>query len=107
MLAFTTISITPLYSYEGEQLSKGFIKKLDPTRKLKKLIKELESFSNKTSVEDLKDFIQSFKSFAEEQTGTRISSDDLYHLFRNKVAELKLPIDPRNYKFLFKKSIRA
>ncbi len=45
LLAFTTKSTMPLYSYEGEQLSKGFIKKLDPTRKLKKLIKELESFS--------------------------------------------------------------
>lgn len=97
-------SITPIYSYAETGFSRELAKNnLDPSKGIKKFLKKLESFSEKTNIGELKDFLQSFKSYAEEQTGIRITSNDLYNLFQDKLIELNIPIDPSSYKFLFSK----
>lgn len=103
LLVFLTAIITPLYTFEKTASVIGVIKNLDPTKKIKKYIAELESFSSATSVDELAKFLKSLRAFTEEQTGIRISSNDLYNAFQNKVIELDIPIDPSDFEFLFSK----
>lgn len=93
MMPATSVSAT-----EDISVSKGFFKEVDQTKKLMKYVKKLESFDENTSFSELSKLFRSFKSYAEKESGRKISFKELYKEFYNKIIEYNIPLNPEDLK---------
>jgi hypothetical protein len=98
-----------LYSGEELDVPKGLIDNINPAKKLKKLknfVKELESFNDNTSFQELSDFMNSFKKFTEKEIGRKISLDDLSFEVNKQMNASNIPINPAIVKACFAKLLK-
>lgn len=95
LLAFISTSMIPLHATLDEDISKGVIGNLNPTKKIEKIkayMKQLESFNSETSFKDLSSFMKSFKDFTEKEIGRKISIDDLFYEVNKQIPQQCLAV---------------
>lgn len=93
-----------LQAHDSPTLSKSCfsnLKKLVVKKILLKYVKGFTSLSPHERTQVMGNKLRSFRKFVGKVTGKKISSDDLYKSFKNKVKDLKLPIDTSKCKHLF------